>query len=61
MVVRLVPAPVVTPSMGLAHCPLCVALALLSVLRCGAHAVQLWHLTARPAPAARLPLPLQPL
>ncbi|EDY37836.1 hypothetical protein CPCC7001_715 [Cyanobium sp. PCC 7001] len=46
--------------MGLAHCPLCVALAVLSVLRCGAHAVQLWQLGAMVAPPAR-PLRLQPL
>ncbi|WP_255510870.1 hypothetical protein [Cyanobium sp. LEGE 06113] len=40
--------------MGLAHCPLCVALAVLCVLRSGAHAMQLWQL--RPA-AVPLPMP----
>ncbi|MCP9797655.1 MULTISPECIES: hypothetical protein [Cyanophyceae] len=30
--------------MGLAHCPLCMGLAALCVVRCGAHAVLLWRL-----------------
>jgi hypothetical protein len=37
--------------MGLSHCPLCVALAVLCAVRCGAHAVLLWQLLPRnPAP-----------
>ena len=31
-------------SMGLAHCPLCVGLAILSVVRCSACGVMLWQL-----------------
>ena len=30
-------------SMGLAHCPLCVGLAILSVVRCSACGVLLWQ------------------
>jgi len=30
--------------MGLGHCPLCLALAMFSVLRCGACATLLWRL-----------------
>ncbi len=30
--------------MGLTHCPLCVGLAVLCLVRCGAHAVLLWRL-----------------
>jgi hypothetical protein len=31
-------------SMGLGHCPLCMALAIYSVVRCGACATLLWRL-----------------
>ncbi|MCT0207819.1 hypothetical protein [Synechococcus sp. CS-1332] len=30
--------------MGLAHCPLCMGLAALCVVRCSAHALLLWRL-----------------
>lgn len=30
--------------MGLAHCPLCMGLAALCAVRCGAHALLLWRL-----------------
>jgi hypothetical protein len=33
--------------MGLTHCPLCVGLAVLCVVRGGAHAVLLWQLLRR--------------
>jgi len=32
---------------SITHCPLCVALAVLSVLRSGAHLLVLWHLWGR--------------
>lgn len=41
--------------MGLTHCPLCIGLAVLCVVRCGAHAVLLWQLVRRD-PAPRLGL-----
>jgi hypothetical protein len=41
--------------MGLAHCPLCIALAVLSLVRGCANAVQLWQLLL-PAPAVSLRL-----
>lgn len=31
-------------SMGLTHCPLCMGLAVLCTVRCGAHALLLWRL-----------------
>ncbi|MEA5415636.1 hypothetical protein [Synechococcus sp. BA-132 BA5] len=42
--------------MGLAHCPLCMGLAALCVVRCSAHALMLWRLWAPPmgAPSVRL-------
>ncbi|WP_259737780.1 hypothetical protein [Synechococcus sp. CS-205] len=41
--------------MGLAHCPLCVGLAVLSLLRCSALALMLWRLCASQAqPRLRL-------
>ncbi|MFQ6539045.1 MULTISPECIES: hypothetical protein [Aphanothece] len=41
--------------MGLAHCPLCIGLALLSLVRGCANAVQLWQLLV-PAPSVSLGL-----
>ncbi|MEA5392021.1 hypothetical protein VB738_12210 [Cyanobium gracile UHCC 0139] len=39
--------------MGLAHCPLCMGLAALCVVRCGAHGLLLWRLLFHPSgPAA---------
>jgi hypothetical protein len=37
-------------SMGLAHCPLCVGLAILSVVRCSACGVLLWQWLRAQAP-----------
>ncbi|CAK6692072.1 hypothetical protein VB716_03855 [Synechococcus sp. CCY9201] len=44
--------------MGLTHCPLCVALAVLSALRGGAHALLVWRLWIA-APHPQPPLRLQ--
>jgi hypothetical protein len=35
--------------MGLAHCPLCMGLAVLCAVRCSAHALLLWRLWFHPA------------
>jgi hypothetical protein len=40
--------------MGLAHCPLCVGLAVLSIVRCGAYGLLLWQLRPPAAPRLRL-------
>lgn len=37
--------------MSLMHCPLCVGLAVLSAMRCSAHALLLWRRFAPPRPA----------
>ncbi|WP_259721314.1 hypothetical protein [Synechococcus sp. CS-1328] len=42
--------------MGLTHCPLCLALAVLSALRGGAHALLVWRLWRAEPPS---PLQLQ--
>ena len=41
------------PPMGLTHCPLCVGLALLCLVRSAAHAALLWRLLAG-SPSPRL-------
>ena len=41
--------------MSITHCPLCVALAVFSVLRSGAHLLLLWQLWGR-RPAGKLVL-----